>query len=302
MPTIREIVSLYLRHSIATGKHCTEALLDRERTLGLFVDLHGDLPVTEAKAYHLSDWIEAHERWKSVSTRRAKASMVRACFQWAFKGERIDRNPFANVNYEESERRPELTDQCFDVVTDLANKPYERALRWLRLTGCRLSEMAEALWQDVDLGKGVWTIPKHKSRKKTKRPKIVALVPAAVDLLRELPAVTIAEAMPLFAALAAPGIKPGDFIFLNTKGTAWNRRTMGQQLLRMKERFGIQTKASLHGIRHRAATAAIAAGAPIKLVSEQLGHSTSAVTERYYWHASDEHVDAMRDAISKGLK
>ncbi len=228
--------------------------------------------------------------------------MIRAAFAWAADGERIDRNPFVRVRYEEAERRPELPDKCLDVVTDLANKPYERALRWLRLTGCRLSEMAEAIWADIDLERGIWTIPKHKSRKKTKRPKVIALVPEAVALLRELPSVALAESVPLFASVLGSGAKPDDVIFTNTRGTAWNRRTLGQQLRRMKEKFGITTKASLHGIRHCAATSAIAAGAPIKMVAEQLGHSTTAVTEKYYWHASDEHVDAMRDAIGKGIK
>lgn len=107
----------------------------------------------------------------------------------------------------------------------------ERACRFLRLTGCRLSELCRAEWPDMDLERGIWVIHRHKSR--------------------------------------------------------------------MKKRGQVSTAASMHGIRHRAAGAAIAAGAPLKLVSQQLGHSTTVITERYYCDLTNE-IDAIRDAMAKG--
>lgn len=296
--TVRAVVALYLRHSAATGLHCPEALAERHRTLSWFCDHCGDLPVEDCRPYHLSDWIEAHPGWKSVATRRAKANVVRACFEWAAQGERIARNPFKSVKYAEANRRPDMPDDVTERVCRLANKPFERAVRFLRLTGARLSELCAATWADVDLDLGLWTIPKHKSVRFTHKPKLVALVPEAVQLLRDLEVAAGAGA-PGAEAVQAPDAR-GAPIFLNNRGTPWNRRTLGQQLRRMKRRLGISERATLHGLRHAMATAALGNGAPILLVAEQLGHASPVITTRYYWHRSAQHLEAVRDAAARG--
>lgn len=279
--TVRALCALYLRHCEIESVHGAEARADRQRTLRLFCEAHGDLPVSECKAFHLSGFIEAHAAWKSSATRRAKANAVRACFQWACNDERINRNPFARVRYAEAERRPELADDTFALVARLANKRFEAAFRFLRLTGCRLNELCEAEWPDIDLDRGVWTIHRHKSRRYTHRPKLVALVAQAVDLLLEIDRVAG---------------KPN--VFLNNAGNPWTRRTLGQTLRRMKLRHGIDSPATLHGIRHRFAGVAVANGAPLKLVAAQLGHSNTAVTERYYV-SLEGHMDAIREAAER---
>lgn len=271
-----------------------------------------DLDVRDARPYHLTDWIEAHPSWKSVSTRRSKADQVKAAFSWAEEQGRIDRNPFKQVRYREAERRPDLPDDTLERVCRLANKRYEEALRFLRLTACRLTELCEAEWADVDLDRGVWTIPRHKSRRFTGRAKVVALVPEAVELLRSLGKSSLEAGAAAPNTSAAPvdvrgANVPADapvvvtgHIFRNNRGTPWTRRTLGQQLRRMKERFGIRTPASLHGIRHRFGTCAVAAGAPIKLVAQQMGHSSVTTTERFYVNLSGE-IEAIRAAAEKGL-
>jgi len=43
-------------------------------------------------------------------------------------------------------------------------------------------------------------------------------------------------------------------------------------------------RADLHGLRHSSATAALVAGVPVKVVSERLGHATTAITSDLYTH------------------
>jgi integrase len=297
--TVKDVIDLYLRHAATMRKHCPEARADRERTLGLFSADWGQLAVRDAKPFHLSDWIESRPGWKSVSTRRAKANEIRAAFAWAADGERIDRNPFKSVRYAEAERRPEMPDATLDTICSLANKQFERAARFLRLTGCRLSEMCRAVWRDVDLVRAVWVIPNHKSVAFTGRPKTVALVPEAVNLLLELRTLAFPAAKNAVGTLA---VSANAFIFLNTRGKQWNRRTLGQHLRRMKKVHGIDCKATLHGARHRAISAAIIAGGDITLIAQQAGHSTPAITSRYYAHLdTDEALNAIRDAFGKGI-
>lgn len=339
--TVKELIALYLRHCQIEHVHCPQTAAERAYALGLFVKELGGLDVAECRPYHLTDWVEAHPEWKSVSTRRSKANAVRAAFRWAWEQGRIDRHPFQTVRYAEAERRPNLPDPTLDLVCRLANKRWETAARFLRLTACRLSELCQARWPDVDLEKAVWTADKHKSRKKTGKPKVIPLVPEAVALLRQIreaardvavtgAAAVVTEGVPVGQAHGAnTGAEPGGFpavalanadahaagvvpplpahgadaagvIFLNNRGTPWTRRTLGQQLSRMKRRYGLTTKASLHGIRHQAATAAVEAGAPLKHVAVLLGHASTAVTERFYV-ADDELIDAARQAAQMGL-
>jgi integrase len=295
---VNEVCALYLRHCEVEGTHCPAAREDRLRTLAMFVKVHGERTIAECRPFHLADFIENNPRWKSTATRRAKCNEVRACFEWAHRGERIERNPFKSVRYAEAERRPDMPDDTLDRIAQLSNKPFERVVRFLRLTGARLGELCEAVWKDVDLERGIWIIPKHKTRKYTGKAKVIALVPEAVALLRVM---TPTGAGGVCAGVVlAPTASKAETLFLNTRGRPWNRRTLGQQLRRMKQRHGIDTKASLHGIRHRFGTCAVANKAPIKLISMQLGHSTVQVTERYYCDLTNE-LDAIRDAARLAL-
>jgi integrase len=50
---------------------------------------------------------------------------------------------------------------------------------------------------------------------------------------------------------------------------------------------------TLHGVRHSYATAALAAGEPLKVVSERLGHASTSITANLYQHvlpSMDEHT------------
>lgn len=290
--SVRDVIALYLRHSKATDKHCRNALAHREGTLARFCTTYGDVLVSDCAPYHLSDWIENNPSWRKVSTRRSNANIVRAAFQWAFEQERIQRNPFRNVRYDQGERRPDMPDHVLERVATLGNKPFERAIWFLRYTGCRLTELCNAKWADVDLTdpeKAVWTIHLHKSRKHTGKAKKVALVPEAVDVLK-----TVLKGAGLFAP------DPASHIFTNTRGTPWTASGLGKQFNRLKEKHHIETPATLHGVRHRFGTAAIAAGAPIKLVSEQLGHASVTITESYYVDLRGE-MDSIRAAVRLGI-
>jgi integrase len=266
--TVRELVDLYQRHCAADGVHGKEARTQREQIFKLFTATYGDLPVTECKPFHLTDFIAGRPSWRSSATKKRTATAINAAWNWALDEERIDRNPFRRVRYAEAEPRPAMSDDAYRQLCDVANKRFERVVRFLRLTGCRCAEACGLTWPAVDLERGIVTIHRHKSRRYTGRPKSIPLVPEAVELLRSIQA-------------RQPAGYDGA-VFLTTRDTPWDRRLLSQQFKRLRNRFGIDTPATLHGLRHALAQAAVAAGAPMKLISLQLGHSTSAITERYY--------------------
>lgn len=277
---VREVIERYLAHSQATGLHGPVAFQQRRRRLDLFVTLHGERRVADCAPYHLSDWIEADPRWKSTATRKAVADQINACFNWASRQRRIGDNPFREIKYPDSEPRCCMPDDLLEQFERLGNKQFERAIRFLRYTGCRVGELRQATWDQMDLERGLWTIQRHKTRKKTRKPKMVALVPEAVTLLREI-----------------RSINKSDYVFLNTRGKPWSRNAMGRHLIRLKRLHGLNSAATLHGIRHQVGTIAIQNGAPLKMVSLQLGHANVATTERYYCN-TDGYLEQIREAAA----
>ena len=63
--------------------------------------------------------------------------------------------------------------------------PFGPFLHVLVLSGQRLGEVAEASWDEIDLGKRLWTIPA--ARMKNKVAHVVPLVPQVVEILENLP-------------------------------------------------------------------------------------------------------------------
>lgn len=304
---VRDVIALYLRHCLAEGVHSPAARADREFTFKLFCEACGNIQIVDVKPYHLTDFIEAHPEWKSVSTRRKYAGAIKAAFGWASRQERIDRNPFANVRYAEAERRPEIPDADLDRINTAANKPTERILRFIRLTGCRSSEACNAMWADVDLERGIWTIKRHKSRGRTGKAKVVALVGEAVSLLRSIrgdvaPADAVIAGTPAMLPDIAGTAKPiiERPIFLNTRNRPWDRISLWKAMTGTKKRAGIQSPGAVHSIRHTAATAMVAAGAPLALVAAQLGHSKPDITAKWYVHVENR-MDELRAAAERGV-
>jgi integrase len=283
---VSEVLSAYWKWSQANGVHCPESAALRLQTFEEFGNQFGKLPVLDCRPYMLRDWIESHPGWRSSGTKKSRANMIAAAFNFAVREGRIDRNPFQGVSYKQPEPRPAMEEDALAKILFFAPKRYERLLRFLRLTGARMGEVCGMTWPDVDMNRGFVIVRKHKTRQRTGQPRIIVLVAEAVELLKEV------------RRTQEPNYQ--GIVFLNNRGTAYNRLTIGQMMRRLKARHAILTPASTHGLRHAFATHAIASGAPLKLVSTALGHQSQSTTERFYSHVQGE-IEAIRDAANLAI-
>jgi site-specific recombinase XerD len=88
---------------------------------------------------------------------------------------------------------------------------------------------------------------------------------------------------------------PGDdHVFLNARSKPWTRVGIADRLKGIRRRTGIAKEATPHGLRHLFATAGVARGSSVKLLSAVLGHASTSITEKFYINLDNGHIEALR--------
>lgn len=139
------------------------------------------------------------------------------------------------------------------------------ALRLLILTGCRLREILHAKWANVDLERGILSLPDHKTIRSV-GPKLVVLNAPAVRVLGDLERI-------------GPYIISGD-------DPQRPRADLKRPWELVSKRAGLKN-VRIHDLRHTHASVGAGSGIPLQLVGKLLGHSSPQVTARYA-HVADD--------------
>jgi integrase len=199
-----------------------------------------------------------------------KAIFNRA-IEWEIDG--IEKNPAKGVkplpDHKRHERylSAEEARQLLEVVSKSQNKllPYIVAL--LLLTGCRRREVLEARWENIDLERGLLTVPLSKNGK----PRYVPLSPAARNIL-------IKSKLIVIELLGSEEAGNG-WVFPNpkTKKPFLKMQTGWMRARRLAGLEGLR----VHDLRHSFASALVNRGMTLYDVKEALGHSSVVTTQRY---------------------
>jgi integrase len=164
---------------------------------------------------------------------------------------------------------------------------------WLVLatTGMRRGEVLGLRWRDIDLDAGRLTIRQtitlvdHKiviaPRTKTGNGRAIDLDAATVAELRAHRAWQARELLLLGIRADADTL-----VFSLTDGRSYNPDRFSREFDRALERHPDVPRIRLHDLRHTWATLALVAGVPVKVVSERLGHATTAITLDIYSHVT----------------
>ena len=170
-------------------------------------------------------------------------------------------------------------------------------------SGLRRSEVLGLRWQSVDLENGraaivdtvvpvngevVLRTGETKSRRSRR---VIALDPATVAVLRAHRVRQKEERLaagPLWTEL--------DLCFTNEIGEPVKPDLFTRIWKRLAIEAGVPPLTPHPGARHSWATLALEAGVPIRIVQEQLGHSSIAITADVYQHVSE---DLSREAVER---
>lgn len=154
---------------------------------------------------------------------------------------------------------------------------FRRLVRAALMTGARFGELAALEVGDFSQDSGTVHIRKSKSGK------------ARHVVLTE-------EGLAFFKSLVV-GRAARDRLLVKDDGTRWGVNHQTRPMLAACAAAQIEPPANFHALRHTFASHTIMNGAPLLVVSKNLGHTDTRMVERHYGHLSPSYIaDAIRAA------
>jgi integrase len=203
--------------------------------------------------------------------------------------------------YEADEVRSILA-TCSSAPTGRRDRAY---LMLLWQAGLRCFEAIDLLPGDIDFGRKTVRVRDGKGGKS----RTSAVGPEALDALARwfrvrdrlgIGAVVnprVSRRKADLGRLVYPDPLPFVFCTLST-GRTVAPRDMREMIGRRADKAGLSRRAHCHGLRHSHAVALDRAGTPVSVTSQQLGHSSLAITTTYLAHINaDQKVAAVRGAF-----
>lgn len=252
----------------------------------------GDVPLVQVRHSEVAAWLAGLAERYSASTARQAWTVFHGTVQSAVRDGALAADPCAGVELPKipaSEVRP-LSPAEVNRLLDAAGK-HRLAVEAVVTTGMRWGEMAGLSVGDVDVSRRRLLVRQNASMKDN-RPVLVApksgrvrRVPVSADLARRLGEIEG---------------EPGAPLFRTRSGGRWRYRSWHRAWATICGRAGVEV--TTHGLRHTAASIAIASGANVKQLQEMLGHSTATLTLDTYGHLmGDDGLDDLAGRISGAL-
>ena len=280
--TAGHVIRAFLKHS--AEEHSKETAAWHRYLLTSFLDLYGKVRLTRLRKMHVRAWLAA-KGYNPTSANRAVGALKRA-FNWAVEEEHIPRNPLAHVRKPKSlvRDRTLTPEERLLILKSIRGPSFRTFVRALTLTGCRPGEVARVTAADVDLDKGLWVFHKHKTAKKTGRPRLVFLSPEALDLTKEL-----------------MDKNPDGPLFLNSRGKPWTRNAIRIRFRNLRRRHPELKGIVAYSYRSSFATDALEIGVPDTTVAALLGHTNTATLHKHYARLSGR-LDHLKDAAARATR
>ncbi|MCS7477495.1 tyrosine-type recombinase/integrase [Umezawaea endophytica] len=203
-------------------------------------------------------------------------------------------------------------EQVVKFVTATVDHRLGALFRLVLLRGPRRGEACGLQWADIDLERGQVEIkrtmrfagpkrgialgkPKTESSKRT-----ISLDRGTLDALRKVKLRQRQERLAAGVAWRGPSNPELDWVFAAPDGFPTPPTTVTRTFMRLAAKHSLPV-IRLHDGRHTAATLGFEAGLDIKLVSVQLGHSGTAITQDLYTHVRRARQDAAAETVETFL-
>jgi len=227
----------------------------------------------------------------SASSVQRTHGLLSQMLDLAVRDRRLPANPAKSVKLPRKlpkVRRFLTADQVEALVVEC--EPYGLVVRFLAYTGLRWGEMAALRVRDVDPLRRRMLIARSVTEDNGRL--IFDTTKTGEERTVPLPRFLAEQ---IAASVAGKG--PDDLVFQGTRGGVlrngnFNRRTFAPAAIAIGE-----PALTPHGLRHTAASLAIAAGGNVKVVQQMLGHATASMTLDLYGHLFPDQLDDVADRL-----
>lgn len=239
------------------------------------------------------------EYYKSVrigEVRRATVNkdltIMKAIFNIAIRFEWIYKNPVKGVKKLSIPEKEHLAFTDLQIKMFLDYIPLQSIKNFVifaLLTGCRLDEIINLQWKDIDFAERILTI-RNKPNFKTKSGKIrqIPISEKLNELLIEMAKIKKDNNIICF-------INPEWYIFCKTSHYKYNKNYVSKYFKSVLRSLNFNEKYHFHCLRHTFITNLIKSGVNINYVKEIAGHSEISTTMNYI-HIN---IDDLREAVNK---
>lgn len=225
----------------------------------------------------------------SARTVRDLHGIIHAALHMAVKQGLVGRN-VAEASTPPSFADPEmhtLDQDGLNIILEAARKTQYYSLWYtLLFSGARRSEILALRWQDINLADGQLSINRsihhlrngeivYRPPKTARSRRVIDLPPSCVLVLRQHRDNT--EAL-------HGSLKDDDLVFSHVDGSPYLPDSISHAWMKHVRRCGFPG-IRLHDARHSHASILIAAGVPVPVVTQRLGHSKTSTTVNIYAHA-----------------
>lgn len=255
----------------------------------------GPIRLAELRPHHIdamySDLTKAASRPATPSTIRHVHTTLRSALNSAVRRRLLAWNPALHVELPE-EQRPVTTvwtpQQVQAFLSFTAEHRLSALFQLIASAGLRRGEALGLHWIDVDLDGAAFTVrwqllelsggPCLGPPKTRSGARVVAIDDATVQALRKHREAQTAEQEAWENGWTNIGLA-----FTREDGTPLRPNYVSRQFASLAAGCSLPV-IRLHDLRHTNASLALAAGVPLKVVSQRLGHSSTAITSNLYTH------------------
>ncbi|MCH2212849.1 MAG: site-specific integrase [Fuerstiella sp.] len=288
--SLAAFLSWWLEYEVKPNR-AGKTYLEYELAVRLYiVPFIGGIKLARLNVRDISQWMAAMSRKKFTNNMRKRALRVcRAALNRGIKLQCVDSNPANAVDMpkvRKREIRPLEVSECNSLFAACKDHRLGDAIIVAATTGLRKGEVLALKWAAVNLSEGVLvvreTLEEVAGGLRTKAPKtaagrrVVTLGAIAVEALKRRRKKALAD-----------GMEPSEIplVFPTTTGTLQRPSNFDRRVWHpIREAAGISDDFTFHDLRHTQASLMIAAGVPMKIVQERLGHSDYTLTANTYSH------------------
>lgn len=254
----------------------------------------GARPLSKISPLEVQQTFQAmQEKGLSARTIEYARMVLKQAFKQAIQWRLLTFNPCDGVQIPKRER-PEMQalspEQARRFLAVARSTRYGALFELALTTGLRPSEYLALKWEDIDFERGTLSVVRSldaepgggyrlEETKTRNSRRVVKLLPNVLSALLEH-----RQAQQQQREQAGERWNEQGFVFTNESGGPLDRHNLAHRHFRkILEEAGLP-QIRLYDLRHTAATLALSAGVPVKVVSEMLGHSSVALTLDVYSH------------------